>query len=338
MKHNSITKKVRLINLRNLILPLIILIATFLAIYYFPFAKSLKPYAIDKLSDITSAYKNGELYIEITVPTLYHTGQEHSVNGRMEGQYYYTLENDTCYFFLLSNTFLDKLEDTKDDLSELNNVTIRAGITSNSRSLSMLMTGIARELDWSPSGLQDITCPYIINELDFNYFKGQVLIWIYRILIIVCTILIIYNLLCTAFPYLDPSIFNLRHYGKLKKQLQQAEHEISTDILLRQGNFIITEHFLINMSTYDFMIIPLEQIVWAYKFSSYHILRYRRRKITYTLFILGARKLHIRIPHLSKTDANTILSYLDTTYPDTLVGYRKEYEKIAKTRTKMATR
>ncbi len=338
MKHNSITKKVRLINLSNVILPFIILIATVIAIYHFPFAKSLKPYAIDNLYDVTSAYKNGELYIEITVPTLYHTGQEHSVNGRTEGQYYYTLENDKCYFFLLSNAFLNKLENTHDNLSELNNVTIRAGITSNSRSLSMLRMGIARELDWSPSGLQDITCPYIIDELDYNYFKGQVLIWIYRILITICVVLIVYNLLCTAFPYLDPSLFTLRRYGRIKQQLQQAEHEMSTDILLRQGNFIITEHFLINLSTYNFMIIPLEQIVWAYKFSSYHIFRYRRRKITYTLFILGARKLHIRLPHLSKTDANTILTYLDITYPDTLIGYKREYEHLAKTRTKMATR
>ena len=338
MKHNSIIKKVRLINLRNLILPLIILAATLLAVYYFPFAKSLKPYTIDKLSDVMSAYKSNELYIEITVPALYHTGQEHSVNGRMEGQYYYTLEDGRCYIFLFSNAFLNKLKDTQDDLSELNNVTVKAGITDNSKSLSMLMTGLARELDWSASELMDITCPYIIDELDFNYFKGQILIWIYRILITTCIILIVYSLLCIIFPYLDRSIFNLRRYGRLKEQLKQAEHEMSTDILLRQGDFIITEHFLINLSDYNLMIIPLEHIIWTYKFSSYHILRYRRRKITYTLFILGTKKLHLRIPYLSKTDANTILSYLSTAYPDTLVGYRKEYEQIAKTRTKMATR
>lgn len=335
MKHSLIKKKVRLINLRNLIFPLIILIITVIAIYFFPFAKNSEPYTITSLAQLQEAYKSGELYIEADIPVLYHTGQEHYVNGKAEGQYYYALEDGRCYFFLLSNSFLNKYRESQNFPAELNNITVKAVITTNSKSLSMLINTISMELDWSFSGLSSITSHYIINELDFDYYKGLIILWVYRMLLIICIIITVYNILCIAFPKLDPAVFRIIRYGSISKQLKLAEHEISTNILLKQGRFIVTEHFLINLSTYDFMIMPLDKIVWAYKFSSYHMLRHRKRKITYTLFIYGKKKLNIRISHLSKSDANTILSYLDTAYPDILIGYRKEYEQLA---TKMATR
>ena len=337
MKHSLIKKKIRLANLRNLIFPLIIvLIITLAVIYFFPFAKNSEQYTINKLTELNSAYKNDELYIETTIHTLYHTGHEHYVNGKSEGQYYYTLEDGRCYFFLLSNTFLNKYKENSSLVPPvLNDITVKAVITTNSKSLSMLINTISMELEWSFSGLSAITSNYIINELDFDYYKGLTILWIYRILLLICVIMISHSILCIIFPLLDPDAFRIIRYGSVSKQLKLAESEMSANILLKQGRFIITKHFLINLSTSDFVLMPLDKIVWAYKFSSYHMLRRRRRKITYTLFIYGKKRLNIRISHLSKSDANTILSYLDTNYPDILIGYRKEYEHLA---TKMATR
>jgi len=305
-----------------------------LAVYFFPFAKDSKPYKLDKLADIVSAHSDGKLYIEITIPTLRHTGHAHAVNGKTEGQYYYALEDNRCYFFLLSNTFLNMLDVSADTAGVLNDITVKAGISSNPKTLDMLISGISRELNWSHSGLLDITSPYIINELNFDYYKGLAILWIYRILIIVSAVIIVHSVFCIIFPYLDSSILHLRRYGSIKKQLMLAEHEMLTNILLKQGDFLITEHFLINLSSYNFMIMPLEKIIWVYKFSSYHILRYKQRKITYTLFIHGKKRLRIRVPYLSKYDANTILSYLATAYPDILISYKKEYEQAAKKRSR----
>ncbi len=336
MKHSLIKKKVRISNLRNLIFPLfIVLIITIAVLYFFPFAKNTEPYQINKLEELQDAYKKGELYIKANIPVLYHTGQEHYVNGKSEGQYYYTLEDGRCYFFLLSNSFLNKHKEAQTVPPVLNDVTVNAIITTNSKSLSMLINMISMELDWSFAGMSSVTSHYIINELDFDYYKGMVILWTYRILLLICVIIITHSIICIIFPKLDPAVFRLIRYGRLNSQLKLAEQEMSAAIHLKQGNFIITEHFLINLSTNNFVLIPLEQIVWAYKFSSYHMLRRRRRKITYTLFLHGKKKLAIRVPHLSKSDANAILSYLDSNNSDILVGYRKEYEQLA---TKMATR
>lgn len=336
MKNSLINKAVRISSLKSLVFPLIILIATTIALlYFFPFAKNTEPYKISSLNELTQAHDKGELYIETDVSMLYHTGHEHYVNGKARGQYYYTIEDGKCYFFLLSNSFLNKYKKDRSVPQTLSDITVKAVITTSQKNLSTLINMISMELDWLPSGMSFVTSDYIINELDSDYYKGIVILWIYRILILICIILIAHSILCIIFPCLEPKLLRLRRYGSLKKQLKLAESEMSSAIYLKQDSFIITEHFLINLSPDNFILMPVDKIVWAYKFSSYHMLRQKRRKITYTLFIHGSRRLNTRIRHLSKFDANSILSYLASNYPDILTGYRKEYEQIA---TKMATR
>ena len=335
MSSKSLLKIIRLRNARNLIFPVILLILIIILYINSPIRDILKPFPTNRLSDISTAHRQDKKYISLTVDTLYATGLECVRNGRPVGQYYYAFEDDFCHFFLLSSKHLEScLQGSNSDASILSNVTIKAKVIRSPKHLPEIIEHLAHELSWTYDGLSGSTSAYLISEPDYLYNKTCIIFIVLLLLAAVSSLYILYSLLCIFCPYIYKSVLPLRHYGKIREHISNAGQELTENILLHEGNFIITANYLMDCSKYDFRIIPLDRIVWAYKFSSYHPSKPINRKITYTLCIYGQRGVALISPYCLKIDADRALDYLNRHYPDILFGYSKEYERIAKLRMK----
>ena len=331
MSSKNILNTVRIKNIINIIFPGILL--TLLIVFYInsPLHNILKPVRADKLSDIGTVYSNGTNYVNLTVNTLYDSGLDCIRNGKLTGRYYYAFENNYCYFFLISSKHLESYSKVNDtDLSVLNNFTIKAGIVNNPKVLNHIIEHISHDLSWTVAGMDKNTSGYLISEPDYPLIKTYIILAILLILTVITTLSILYSLICICCPYIYKSIIKLRHYGKIKDQIKQANAELKDTLFLNDEHFIITKNYLLIRSIDDFQIIPLSQIIWAYKFSSYHPLKYRNRKITYTLCIYGRHNVSLISPHHSKYNTDRVLEYLSDNYPDILIGYSREYENISK--------
>lgn len=335
MKATSIFKAIRIRNALKLICPCILLALISTLYINLPAHNIFNPTHADSLSKIETLYKDDVDYVNIHVNTLYDSGIKCLRNGKSIGTYYYAFEHDYCYFFLLSNKYLENYaKENNSDTTVINDININAGIIYNHTNLDEIARHISHELNWTYTGIINSTSKYLISEPDYPYVKNIIIVTVFLILCTVTSIYILYSLVCICCPYLYRSIIKLRHYGRIKAQISQANTELRQETFFCISNFIITKSFLFIYTHSDFQIIPLEQIVWAYKFSSYRPTKRSNKKITYTLCIYGKHNVSLISSHHPKPDIDNVLNYLNQNYPDILFGYSREYERIARLRMK----
>ena len=94
----------------------------------------------------------------------------------------------------------------------------------------------------------------------------------------------------------------------------------------------ITEHYFIETAIYGTAIIPIDQIIWIYKYSTLHKFFWYHFSISYTLHISANKHLYIQCPKNIKSDIDGIMDYLAEANHNILVGFneknRLEVQKI----------
>jgi hypothetical protein len=86
----------------------------------------------------------------------------------------------------------------------------------------------------------------------------------------------------------------------------------------------ITEHYFIETSSYGVAIVPIDAIIWIYKYSTMHKFLWHHFSITYTLYITAGKRHYIKCPKNIKSDIDGIMDYLAEANHDILVGFSEE--------------
>ena len=134
-------------------------------------------------------------------------------------------------------------------------------------------------------------------------------------------ICIVFFILYICFPILSPACQDLALFGNPKKLLEQAEDELATLPQLATEDMFITEHFFIETSVYGNAIVPIDEIIWIYKYSTLHKFFWYHFSISYTLHISANRHLYIQCPKNIKSDIDGIIDYLAEANHKILVGF-----------------
>ena len=154
----------------------------------------------------------------------------------------------------------------------------------------------------------------------------------YFVTLIYAVISLIFNILCIRFPVLAPACQNLVVFGNPQKLLAEAEEELASLAQLSTEDMFITEHYFIETSIYGNAIIPIDQIIWIYKYSTLHKFFWYHISISYTLHINANKHLYIQCPKNIKSDIDGIMDYLAEANHNILVGFneknRLEVQKI----------
>jgi len=333
MHSKNIQNTVRLKNAFNMIFPGILLILVILFFINSPLQDILFPFHTNELSGVGTAYNRNCHYVDLTVDTLNDSGLDCIRNGKRIGRYYYAFENNYCYFFLISTKHLDiYAKENGPDLSTIKNINIKAKTTVNPKLLNEIINSISHDLSWTYNGMSNNTSKYLISEPDYPYIKSLIIASVFLAITVISATSVLYSLICICCPYLYKSVIKLHRYGKIREHIRLANAELLQETPLNDGHFIITNNYLMICSVSDFQIIPIDRIVWAYKFSSYHPFKYKNRKITYTLCIYGKSNISLISPHNFKVNTDLVLEHLHNHNPDILIGYSREQEALAKAR------
>jgi hypothetical protein len=323
---NHITKSIRAYYTKKLTAAGVFLLGVLILSVFFSLFSLLSPKKITSDFSPASFYKKNQRYINGTFRNLYFTGYTRSTFGRTTGYYYYTMKNDSCVIVLL------KPATSEMGLSHIKKVYISAEICKNSVDESTLLRHLARDLSWNQAGMEEAFSDYMISEPagsgNLTVFLRFLLIigWIYGIFTI------IYCLLCIAFPVLSHPIRRLSVYGNPSKMLEEAEEELQTLPQLATDDMFITEHYFIETSNYGVAIMPIDKIIWLYKYSTLHKFLWHHFAISYTMYITGEKRRYIRCPKNTKTDIDGIMDYLAEANHKILVGFneknRRKVEEI----------
>ena len=302
---------------RKIVAPLIYLAFIVILIFLSPIYSILSPDTLDSTGSIKEQYKKGS-YITADLKNLYFTGYTKEWLTGTQGYYYYGNVNDDCVIVLLSP------DTCKQGQPVIDSVTIKGKINKNGNTESELLSKLAKDLSWDETGITSTVSSYNINEPATSGFLTRLLIILVLGSGIVSLLIVITYGLYIINPTISAPVMRLRAYGNSKKLLEMAEEELATLPQLATEDMYITEHFFIEVSIYGIAIVPIDEIIWIYKYSTLHKILWHHFKISYTLHITANNRLYIKCPKNEKSDIDGVIEYLSEANHNILVGFSEE--------------
>ena len=200
-------------------------------------------------------------------------------------------------------------------------MSVIAKILHGSENFDELLNHLASDLNWTENGIHNKVSQYVLSEPDYNLLGNTLLYVVFFATGGYALICIVFFILYICFPILSPACQDLALFGNPKKLLEQAEDELATLPQLATEDMFITEHFFIETSVYGNAIVPIDEIIWIYKYSTLHKFFWYHFSISYTLHISANRHLYIQCPKNIKSDIDGIMDYLAEANHNILVGF-----------------
>ncbi len=317
----TIRKYIKKISATNLIFPAIVLIIAIALLLLIPFGQIFHPQKASSIEELRKLYESGSKYVEFTMKDLhyttydYYTGNQNNVSC-----YYYILDEEngpSCVFFLIPQEY------TNDRAEVLETYTAKAKFVSGGSRFNTFLSGFATDIGWNSDALSEISGHFAVSQYDYRpgaMLAIQILLFA---LAIACFGYMISNVIFILAPHLHPSCRRLKRFGLDGKDFTEIDRELSEALLIRAGQIYVTENYLIVLGKRSLWMVPLFNIVWAYKFSNWKPF-VRKNKLTYSLIIITSPKDRIVISGNKKAHTDRILHFLEENFSHIMVGYSDE--------------
>lgn len=314
-----ITKNIKAFYMRRLFSPIIYMAILIVVWFVFPFADMRNPISVDSSTSIRTCYEEEKNhYVSATLKDLTFTGLTKERFGSTLGYYYYAKMEDDVVLILLTPRTCEQ------GLPRIEALNFSAQLKASDSSYEDLLAALSESLEWTPEGISSQLPGYYLSELDYNNVPMIILFTVYYGTFLYAAISLISYILYILFPVLSPPCQNLIVYGNPKKILEEAEEELATLPQLATEDMFITEHYFIVTSILGTSIVPIQEILWLYKYSTLHKFLWYHFSISYTLHIQAKKHLYIQCPKNIKSDIDGIMDYLAEANHDILVGFSEE--------------
>ncbi len=328
MKKDFIYSHIRHISLRLFSLSLILLALVIVICINTPFDDVFNPENLTYANSASEMYDSGNEYVEITLKNINYTGYDCIRHGKIYGSYYYSLINNSCTFILVDTSSMSSIPATIDDYI------ITARLVPADSLLDSVLNSFATDIGWTFDGLKNITSTVVIDETEYNMVFYFYLAITYGFFLLVIISFIIANIIYFIFPWLYPTCINFRRICEKQNGIDHVNHELSNHIILHSGNISLTEHYLVAFTSFNLEIVPIDKIIWAYEHSKWHKILWIKSKLTYALYVVCYKNIHIYSPRNTKEDIDAVINYFENQYPDILIGFSKENRQETKRRQK----
>ncbi|WP_196801533.1 DUF6709 family protein [Pseudobutyrivibrio ruminis] len=314
-----ITRSIKTYYKSKLYAPIIFLVILLVLGIIFPVKELILPkmYEPEQVS-LYDMYNSKENFARFNLHNLYFTGYTNKWLDRTRGYYYYTMINSECVVVLLDP------ESCEQGTPIIDKISIKGEIIYDSAATRTLLTNLANDLNWNENGILSTVSSYSISEPDATGAAAETFEFFYLLLGLYSIVSIIIYGLYIAFPVLSLPVQKTRAYGKPSAILAEAEEELATLPQLATEDMFITEHYFIETSSYGVAIVPIDAIIWIYKYSTMHTFLWHHFSITYTLYITAGKRHYIKCPKNIKSDIDGIMDYLSEANHDILVGFSEE--------------
>ncbi len=314
----SISDNIRHVYKRRLLPPFLYLVILTVFWLTAPVSALVFPRFVSSPVSIRELHNSRFTYITTTLTSLHFTGYTQKYGGYTNGYYYYTFQDGQCILVLLAP------DSCEEGLSDIEEITVRVRIMRNFDDYDSLTASIAKDLNWTASGIRSQVPDYLLSEPGFNKLASWALLGFFFLSGIYA---LVHLLLCTAcifIPDLSPACRHLGRYGSAKELLALAEEELAAAPQLATEELYITEHFLIILADSQTSIVPVQEIIWIYKHSALHKLLWYHFSISDTLHITARKHLYLQYPDHMKSDIDDIINYLCKANPDILSGFSEK--------------
>ena len=313
-----ITRNIRAFYKRRLFSPILYLLILLVLWFVFPLGEMLSPLTLKNAGQIEGVYEAKKEYVTATFEDLTFTGYTTTRFGLTNGYWYYGTKDEVCYIVLLTPF---TCEEGNPSIEKL---TTTCRIVNHPNLYDTLLNELSADLEWTADGMANQLPDVFYSEPDYNPLTNTILFLTYFGTLLYALISLIRYIIYIFFPHLAPTCQNLIVFGNPKKQLKEAEEELATLPQLATEDMFITEHYFIMTSPYGNAIVPIQEILWIYKYSTLHKFLWYHFSISYTLHISANKHMYIQCPKNLKSDIDGIIDYLSEANHDILVGFTEE--------------
>jgi hypothetical protein len=353
----NILDYIKYISKRNLLYPVVILAFLGVLIIIVPFKAVLAPPAVFTIDDIVLAHEKGIGYVSLDMDELFYTGYDFIVDDRAAASYYYRLDDDSekavCMFFLIPRSYRQaagsanaesfdmdiNYEDAENEASapsvtQALNFTGKARLITKNKQFASFLDAYSEDIGWSPEALREAGAGLLVSNYNYHNTIYIVLAVLIALALIWCFVYIIINLITWIYPVRHEACKRLFRFGLNRDDFAAIDEELAKECIINAGNLFATSHYLVAFGKHSIYTIPLFNIIWAYKYSSWSRI-YRSGKLRYTLVVVTSPHDIVRVPDCRKRDADKILDFLKEDFSHITVGYTDEIkaqmDKLRKT-------
>lgn len=313
-----ITRNIKKIYKRKLVYPIIYLLFLLILWIILPINSIISVTNVNAGDNLDELYDDNHQYIKTQLTDLKFTGYTQTSFGYTSGYYYYTMRDGTCTIVLLTS------QTSEAGLPTIDSLSVYARIEKSNPSFAELLENIAEDLSWTKPGIISKVNHYYISEPGFRLIPSMISISIFALTGLYAVISLLLFIIYMIFPVLSPPCRQLSLFGKPAALLAIAEEELLTLPQLATEDMFITEHFFIAIASDGVAILPIQEIIWIYKYSTLHKFFWYHFSISYTLHITANRYLYIKLPKNFKSDIDGIIDYLAEANHNILVGFSEE--------------
>lgn len=313
-----ITRNITAFYRRRLGSPLIYLALLALLWMIFPMKQMFFPRTLEASETLAAQYRASDTYVRGTFTNLTFSGYTRRILGNTIGYYYYGMRNDQCYILLLSPSTCEE------GLPSIESVAVNVRIMKGKETYQQLLAQLSEDLNWTASGMESELPDHYYSEPDLHLTGTRLLLIFYfgTMLYTICSLFL--YLIYIFVPVVSPPCLDLAIFGHPGMILAEAEEELATLPQLATEDMFITEHYFILTSPYGNAIVPINEILWIYKYSTLHKFLWYHFSISYTLHITANKHFYIKCPKNLKSDIDGIIDYLAEANHNILVGFNEE--------------
>lgn len=314
----TIRDYIKKISRANLIFPVIVLVLAAVLLFLIPFRQIFSPPKATSIDEIIKLYNSGAKYVDFSLNDLHYTTYDY-YTGQADNAscYYYILDEDngpTCVFFLIPAKY------TNDRADVLESYSARARFVSGGDRFETFLSGFSTDIGWNTDALSEISGHFAVSQYDYRPGFIMTISLLLFAIMLACLAYIIANIIFMIVPHLHPACKRLQRFGLDGKDFTEIDRELKDDLLFRAGRIYITENYLVALGKRSIWMVPLFNIVWAYKFSNWNPF-VKKNKLSYSLIVITSPKDKVRISGNKKSHTDRVLQFLEENFSHIVVGY-----------------
>lgn len=318
MNNTSLSATIKRINRRKLIMPGIFLCFCIILMHTTRLSSLFTLPIVTTPAQATVEYHSGAHYANVSLSDLYYSGINHTKGRKLKACYYYTIYENNCYYVLISASSLGLNDNSATPPPHLSKYKCHARLESNISEIDTLNNLMSKNLGWTSQALNLMSSKVLINQ--YHMLQGDYVLLVFILfaaLISVLHELII--ILSIVNPLYSKTVLRLSRYGNKLELFSSACDEFEASRTHAHG-ITLTDHFFIAYDRHNIHIVPLEVIVWAYKFGTMTT-KMLHTDITYSLSLITNDRKHYIVHRKTKDAIELVLNDLQTRFPEILIGY-----------------
>lgn len=328
MKKYLLPAVIKRINRKKLIMPIMFLCFIIAVFCITPLHHMFSMPSVSSPNDAAAAYRNGSIFVNAKLSNLYYSGVNRMKGREIKGCYYYCLYENNCYYILISAKTLGLNEANTTPPQYIESIVCKARLEQNPSEISTLTDMVSKNLGWTSSALNLMSSKVLLDQYSFSKGREYILLAVISCAVFITLIHLIIVIISLINPLQSRAVRRLSRYGNANELFLSACEEYEDSHPYAPG-ITLTDHFFIGYDMHNIHIVPLDVIVWAYKFGTLHN-RLLHSNISYSLSVVANDKKHYIVHRKTKDAVELVLNALQTRFPEILIGYsegRRERQK-----------